>query len=102
MDSAVANGSRLPSVGLVPELPDVEDTWVLTEETMPESNVHRDIVDLLRLILLAFIVGTARHALAAANLACRWNVAKHRVEGSTPTSRSSSRPRPKATRSRAS
>jgi Uma2 family endonuclease len=79
MDSAVANASRLPSVGLVPEPPDVEDTWVLTEETMPESNAHRDIVDLLRLILIAFIARTARSALAAANLACRWNVAKRSV-----------------------
>jgi Uma2 family endonuclease len=79
MDSAVASASRLPSVGLVPEPPGVEDSWVLTEETMPESNAHRDIVDLLRLLLLAFIARTGRHALAVANLACRWNAAKRSV-----------------------
>ncbi len=78
MDSAVASASRLPSVRLVPE-PDVEDTWVLTEETLPESNPHRDIVDLLRLLLLAFIARTSRDALAAANLACRWNAAKRNL-----------------------
>ena len=78
MDSAVASASRLPSVRLVPE-PGVEDTWVLTEETLPESNSHRDIVDLLRLLLSAFIARTSRDALAAANLACRWNTAKRNL-----------------------
>jgi Uma2 family endonuclease len=76
MDSAVASASRQPFVRLVPEPPDVEDGWVLAEEDMPESNLHRDIVDLLRLILLAFVVRSGRDALVAANLACQWNVVK--------------------------
>jgi Uma2 family endonuclease len=79
MDSAVASASGQPSVRLVPEPPDVEDAWVLPEEDMPESNLHRDIVDLLRLILLAFVARTRRDALVAANLACRWNVEKRRL-----------------------
>src|SRR5262245_43009093 len=79
MDSAVASASRQPSVRLVPEPPDVEDAWVLSEEDMPESNLHRDIVDLLRLILVAFIVRSCRNALVAANLACRWNALKRRL-----------------------
>ena len=79
MDSAVASASRQPSVRIVPESPEVEDAWVLAEEDMPESNLHRDIVDLLRLILLAFVARSCRDALVAANLACRWNVVKRRL-----------------------
>jgi Uma2 family endonuclease len=79
MDSVVASASRQPSVRLVPESPDVEDAWVLAEADMPESNLHRDIVDLLRLILLAWVVRSCRDALVAANLACRWNVLKRRL-----------------------
>ncbi len=40
---------------------------------MPESTPHRDTVDLLKLLLLAFVARTGRNAGVAANLACRWD-----------------------------
>ena len=46
---------------------------------MPESNPHRDIVDLLRLVLLAFVARTGRSALVAANLGCRWDRARPQI-----------------------
>jgi hypothetical protein len=53
---------RAASMRLVLDVPAREDAdeWVLSEENMPESAPHRDAVDLLRLILLAFVARTRR------------------------------------------
>jgi Uma2 family endonuclease len=67
------------TVRLVIDVPAAEDAWVLPEEDMPESNPHRAAVDLLRLLLLAFVARTRRDALVAANLACRWNRDKPQI-----------------------
>jgi Uma2 family endonuclease len=83
MFSAVGSPPRARSVRLVLEVQAREDEWVLPDEDMPESNSHRDTVDLLRLILLAFVARTRRNALVAANLACRWDEA-HRSVGVDP------------------
>jgi Uma2 family endonuclease len=50
-----------------------EDRWVLPEENLPEATDHRDVTDLLKLILLAFVARNRLNALVAANLACRWD-----------------------------
>lgn len=81
MTAADVTGPRAASVRLVLDVParEAEDEWVLTEENMPESTLHRDTVDLLRLILLAFVARTGRQALVAANFACRWDAAHPRA-----------------------
>lgn len=64
---------RPGSARLVVDVATIEDRWVLPEENMPESTPHRDTVDLLKLLLLAFVARTRRNAHVAANLACRWD-----------------------------
>jgi Uma2 family endonuclease len=61
---------------------DIEETpgrWLLDEETMPESPLHDSILDLLKLILLAWAARTGRDALIARNFACRWDPDDARV-----------------------
>lgn len=73
MVPAAATSPRPRSVRLVLDVPAREDEWVLSEENMPESTSHRDTVDLLKLLLLAFVARACRTAGVAANLACRWD-----------------------------
>lgn len=64
---------------------DVEELparWLLDEEDMPESTLHDQALDLLKLILLAWVRRLergARGALVARNLACRWDPTDARV-----------------------
>ena len=46
---------------------------------MPESNPHRDAVDLLRQIVLSAMARQGRDALVAANLGCRWDRAQPQI-----------------------
>ena len=76
MFSASAQSPRPSTVRLVldvPAGPPTDDAWVLPEEDMPESNPHRDDVRELEQLLLAFVARSARNALVAANLGCRWD-----------------------------
>ena len=73
MYPAAATSPRPRSARLTLDVPAREDEWVLSEENMPESTPHRDTVDLLKLLLLAFVARERRNAHVAANLACRWD-----------------------------
>lgn len=66
-------------VRLVMDVAAAEEDWKLPDENMPESNPHRNRVDLLKLLLLAFVARTRKPAMVAANLACRWNEQKPAV-----------------------
>jgi len=79
MQAAAVPNPPARSVRLVLDVPVLEDEWVLSEENMPESSLHRDTVRLLELILLAFVARARRNARVAANLACRWNVDRRSV-----------------------
>ncbi|MEZ4296846.1 MAG: Uma2 family endonuclease [Polyangiaceae bacterium] len=69
-----ANSSTPPrSVRLVLHVAARGDEWALSEENMPESSPHRDTVDLLKLLLLAFVQRSGRDAAVFANLAFRWD-----------------------------
>lgn len=76
MHTAPGTAVRVPSVRLQAEVTAREDEWVLPEADVPESNPHRDAVELLRSILLAFVARSQRDILVAANLGCRWNQGK--------------------------
>ena len=73
MHPAAGPTNHARTVRLTYEVSPREDEWVLPETDVPESNPHREAVELLRLILLAFVARTGRDALVAANLACRWD-----------------------------
>lgn len=73
MHPAASTSQRPRTVRLVLDVPTPDESWVLSEENMPESSAHRDTVDLLKLLLLAFVARTQRSAHVAANLACRWD-----------------------------
>lgn len=75
MQSAVSTSTspRPASIRLELDVLVRKDRWVLSEENMPEATNHRDITDLLKLILLAFAAKNRLNALVAANLACRWD-----------------------------
>ncbi len=64
---------------LVFDIEEPRDRWLLDEETMPESPLHDRIIDLLKLILLAWVERTHRNALVARNFACRWDPSDARV-----------------------
>ena len=48
------------------------DGWELGERTMPESFLHREIVDLLKAILVAWVARAERDLQIVCNLAVRW------------------------------
>ena len=74
--------SSAPEVGVRYTVPQVRTGWELSEESMPESTVHDEAVDFLKLLLLAWAarVGNAR---VARNLAVRWD-ASHPKNGVDP------------------
>jgi Uma2 family endonuclease len=53
--------------------------WLLDEDDMPESTLQDQVLDLLKLVLLAWVQRTARSALVARNFACRWDPEDARV-----------------------
>jgi hypothetical protein len=54
------------SIGAVP------DSWVLTEDKVPESTLHHDVAQRLELVLSAWAERTPRPVRIAGNLAVRW------------------------------
>src|SRR5688572_9100715 len=65
-------------VGLHYSVPRLRSGWELSEETMPESVVHDQAVDLLKAILAAW-AARAGNAFVARNLAVRWDEAHPRI-----------------------
>jgi Uma2 family endonuclease len=61
------------------EVEEQPERWLLDEEDMPESTLHDQVIDLLKLILLAWVARESRSALVARNFACRWDPADARV-----------------------
>ena len=57
---------------LIP-VPATDDRWTLEEETTPESLLHDLAIDLLVQVLRAWVERTKRDAIAARNLAVRWD-----------------------------
>ncbi len=58
---------------LVVPIADGDERWTLEEQDMPETPLHQRIVDLLVMILSAWIARTGLHAMAGSNIALRWN-----------------------------
>ena len=61
---------------LVVPVPASDDRWVLEEENMPETPLHQRIIDLLVMVLSAWIARTGRDAMAGSNIALRWDRSK--------------------------
>lgn len=64
---------RPRSVRLVLDVSACGDRWILSYENAPESVPHRETVDLLRWVLLAFVAREHKTAYVAANLGCHWD-----------------------------
>lgn len=56
-------------------VPAVREDWTVSEEPMPESQPHDLVLDLLKLLLLAWVKRIGRSAQVARNLAVRWDEA---------------------------
>jgi Uma2 family endonuclease len=65
-------------VGLHYSVPRLRTGWELSDETMPESVIHDEAVDLLRAILKAWAARTGK-GFVARNLAVRWDEAHPRI-----------------------
>ena len=61
---------------LVVPVPASDDRWVLEEENMPETPLHQRIIDLLVMVLSAWIARSGRDAMAGSNIALRWDRSK--------------------------
>ena len=55
------------------DVPVVTDAWILPEVPVPESVLHREIVELVAALLAAWAARTGRSAFVARNLAFRWD-----------------------------
>lgn len=55
------------------DVPATAESWVLPEETMPESTPHDHTVELIRDLLEHYVARTGRDAQIARNLAVRWD-----------------------------
>lgn len=76
--SPAAAGPRR-SVRIIYDVDERPERWLLDEDDMPESTLHDQVIDLLKLILLAWATRTGRSALVARNFACRSDPADARV-----------------------
>ena len=76
--AAAAPGARR-RVRIAYEVEEQPERWLLDEETMPESTLHDQVLDLLKLILLAWVAREKRDALVARNLAFRWEPSDARI-----------------------
>ena len=79
-----AQESRMATTGahkveLVYEVLDHDERWLLEEDTMPESALHDAILELLSLILKAWLRRTARAGQVGRNLAVRWDKTRTNV-----------------------
>jgi Uma2 family endonuclease len=61
------------------EVPDADAGWELEEQDMPESALHDAIIDLLKLVLKAWVTRARLDALIASNLALRWDEKRFKV-----------------------
>jgi Uma2 family endonuclease len=69
------SASMPSSVTVRYEVPASRENWTLSEELMPESQPHDLVLDLLKLLLLAWVKRTGIDAQVARNLAVRWDEA---------------------------
>lgn len=65
--------SATTRIKLQVDVPATAESWVLPEETMPESSPHDHTVELIRDLLEHYIARTGRDAQVARNLAVRWD-----------------------------
>lgn len=61
------------------EVPPANPDWTIPEETMPESQPHDLVLDLLKAILLARVASTKMNAQVARNLAIRFSKASPQI-----------------------
>jgi hypothetical protein len=61
------------------EVEEPEGRWLLDGEDMPEIPLHDAVIQLLELLLQAFVERERRSALITSNLGCRWDPADARV-----------------------
>ena len=76
--SLPADGSAR-AVRLIYEVPEPAGQWRLDEDDMPEIPLHDQIIQLLELLLAAYVERTHRSALVTSNLGCRWDPDDARV-----------------------
>lgn len=70
----------MPKLGAVRySVPTTRDDWTLPEETMPESQPHDILLDLLKQLLLAWVKRSGLDAQVARNLAVRWDEAHPQI-----------------------
>jgi Uma2 family endonuclease len=70
----------LPSVRVSYDVPPWHERWALEDDvTMPETPLHERIIDLLKMILRAWVAREGRDAMVGSNIALRWNRAHPRV-----------------------
>jgi Uma2 family endonuclease len=60
-------------------VPEVDESWTLSEETMPESQTHDIALDLLKALLLAWVARANMNAQVARNLAVRWDASRPQI-----------------------
>jgi Uma2 family endonuclease len=71
---SMPSGSARPRIGLTYDVEEDPERWLLEEETMPESPLHDQVIDHLRLLVHAWIARTRLgRAYVARNVACRWD-----------------------------
>jgi Uma2 family endonuclease len=78
LELSVMSSSRPHLIGLHYSVPRLRPGWELSEETMPESVVHDQAVELLKAILAAWAARVG-NAFIARNLAVRWEESQPRV-----------------------
>ncbi len=61
------------------DVPASRDDWTLSEETMPESHPHELTVELIKLILVAWVARMGLDAQVVRNLAVRWNEVRPQI-----------------------
>jgi Uma2 family endonuclease len=79
MDPAFARALGRQRVRVTYDVDEQPERWLLDEEDLPESTLHDQIIDLLKVILLAWVARQPQSALVARNFACRWDPADARV-----------------------
>ncbi|MDF2691970.1 MAG: hypothetical protein K0S65_353 [Labilithrix sp.] len=78
-DRGVTQSSRLVGVHYAVPARRTDEAWELAEETMPESVLHDEAVELLRALLAFWARSAGTDTMVARNLAVRWDEANPRV-----------------------
>lgn len=76
---ATATPAPVPRVRLIYDVEAHTERFLLDEDDMPESPLHDQVLDLLKLLLLAWVARAGRDAFVARNLACRWDPSDARI-----------------------